>query len=209
MLATTNPAKAEQLRWVFADLGLELRLLPPSDLAPPEENGATFAENAEIKARHWSRHFPMLVAASDGGMSIPALGSRWNALRTARAAGPAADDLTRARHLLRLCEHLEGAEREVFWSEALVLASHGRSLGAWTATGARAVLVEHFAPSDLRPGFWAASLCYLPELGATLAELPDSGLAPADSTWAALRTQVRAFFASEPLRQPPRSVPRP
>lgn len=192
VIATTNPAKAERLRWVFAGLGWEPR--PLEDRAqPPDEDGATFRDNAELKARFWSARLGGLAAASDGGMAVPALGERWNALRTARAAGPNATDLDRARHLLGLADRLSGEQRAVSWSEGLALALDGELLASWQAEGTRALLVERLDGVDLKPGFWAASLCYLPSLGKTLAELSDEQLAEVDHTWSRLRDQVRAF----------------
>ena len=196
LLATTNPAKAAQLAWVFEELGLTLRALP-ADAAPgPDEEARTFLENAETKARFWSVRYDCLAAASDGGLVIPALGERWDALRTARAAGPSAGDVQRAEHLLAMAVGLSGAQREVYWLEALAVARRGRLLASWSARGARAVLVESFEPERLRPGFWAASLCLVPERGLTLAELPADELGRASGTWSALREHVRDLFPS-------------
>jgi len=195
-LATTNPAKVERLRWVFAGLGLKPLPLPPGHGSGPDESGASFRENAELKARYWSKQISGLAAASDGGISIPALGARWDALRTARAAGEQADDEQRARHLLDLASILSGEQRAAFWSEAAALARNGRLIVSWLAAGTKARLVEHIDSISLRPGFWAASLCYLPELGTTLANLADEQLPEADPTWTDLRRQVRSYFGS-------------
>ena len=195
-LATTNPAKVERLRWVFAGLGLKPLPLPPGHGSGPDESGASFRENAELKARYWSKQISGLAVASDGGISIPALGARWDALRTARAAGEQADDEQRARHLLDLASTLSGEQRAAFWSEAAALARNGRLIVSWLAAGTEARLVEHIDSIYLRPGFWAASLCYLPELGTTLANLVDEQLPEADPTWADLRRQVRSYFGS-------------
>jgi XTP/dITP diphosphohydrolase len=196
LLATTNPAKADRLRWVFAGLGFHPWPLPDNAAAGPDETGESFAENAALKAVYWSRHFGGLAAASDGGMAIPALGAAWDALRTARGAGPGADDVQRARHLLALCRPLEGAARRVWWSEALALARDGELLTTWSADGAEAVLLDGFEASSLRPGFWAASLCFVPALGVTLAALDDAQVAEFDTGWSRLRDEVRTYFGS-------------
>lgn len=195
LLATTNPAKLERLRWVFAPHWPSVPL--PSDAGPgPAETGDGFRANAELKAIYWSRSSGGLAAASDGGLTIPALGAAWQPLRTARSAGPGADDLTRARHLLELARSLRGEQRAAYWTEGLALARDGRLLRSWESSGTRAYLVESFEPTGLKPGFWAASLCYVPDFGKTLAELADEQLPKADPTWSGLRDRVQAYATS-------------
>ena len=195
LLATTNPAKLERLRWVFDGLW-PVASLPVGAGPGPEETGDTFRANAELKAVYWSRWSGGLAAASDGGLAIPALGEAWQPLRTARAAGSGADDLTRARHLLELARPLRGEQRAAYWTEGLALARSGQLLESWESAGTRAYLVESFEPAQLKPGFWAASLCYSPAVAKTLAELADEQLPEADPTWSGLRDRVRAHFAS-------------
>src|SRR4051812_26072590 len=103
LLATTNPAKIERISWTLD--GFDLTFLTLRDLPgyqPPEETGVSFEENAVLKAVEASGEFGGLAAATDGGAIIPALGDDWNALLTARAAGPGATDLDRLEHLLAL-----------------------------------------------------------------------------------------------------------
>jgi inosine/xanthosine triphosphate pyrophosphatase family protein len=199
LIATTNPAKSERLRWVLSDLGLEFRPLQAGTIPPPEENGADFRANAELKARYWSEQLGGVAAASDGGLVIPALGPRWNALQTARAAGPGADDIARANHLIALTSDLKGDQRTVFWREALAIAEDGKLLASWDSQGTRAQLVEAFEPGDLKPGFWAASLCRVPESGRTLAALGDAQLPEHDPTWTGLRQAVKAWLGEHPM----------
>src|SRR5437764_15447839 len=116
VIATTNPAKAERLRWVFDGLGLRMHDLPTEHGPAPHEIGRSFRENAELKACFWSDRLGGLATASDGGIAIPALGPDWDAIRTARAAGPGADDVARARQLLGLAPGLGGDPRRVYWS---------------------------------------------------------------------------------------------
>ncbi len=191
LLATTNPAKAERLCWVFDGLAPAISRLSADAGPGPDETGGSFRENAELKAQYWSERFGCLAVASDGGLIVPALGDRWNALRTARAAGPGADDLTRAHFLIDLAKSLSGDQRRVSWAEGLAIATRGDLLASWEATGTQAWLVERLDPDSLRPGFWAASLCYLPDQGVTLADLPQPLVG--DLTWTRLRQFARAF----------------
>jgi XTP/dITP diphosphohydrolase len=195
LLATTNPAKLERLRWVFAGLR-PVRPLPADTPAPPDESGQTFRQNAELKARYWSSWAGGPAAASDGGLVIPALGDRWEALRTGRAAGPGATDSERAAHLLELAAGLVGEQRKVFWVEALAIAQAGALVKSWESSGTTAYLLSADRMPALKPGFWAASLCYVPALGKTLAELADEQLPEVDPTWSGLRDQIQADLAS-------------
>lgn len=196
VLATTNPTKARRLRWVFEGLGFNLEGLPTQAGPGPAESGRSFKKNAEMKALFWSRRLTTLAASSDGGLQVPALGEQWDALHTARAAGPESEDVARARHLLAITRDLVGEQRRVFWAEGLAVAMGGRLLASWQAEGTQAFLVDDLDLSRLRSGFWAASLCFLPDRGLTLAEITDEALAEADPTWSRLRREARDFFLS-------------
>jgi hypothetical protein len=51
VLATSNPGKVREFRQLLARLPLRIVGLDELGLAPPPETGATFAENAALKAR--------------------------------------------------------------------------------------------------------------------------------------------------------------
>lgn len=75
VLATTNRGKLDEIQQLLAGLALDLRTLadyPPVE--PPEETGATFAENATLKALFYARHTGELTVAEDSGLAIDALG---------------------------------------------------------------------------------------------------------------------------------------
>ena len=75
LVATTNPDKVIEIREVLADVPVALATLadlPP--VAEPEETGATFAENARLKARHYAQASGMVTVAEDSGLEIDALG---------------------------------------------------------------------------------------------------------------------------------------
>ena len=75
LVATTNDAKLREIRSLLADLPIELVTLARwPDLAPPEETGRTFAENARLKARYYAAATGLLTVAEDSGLEIDALG---------------------------------------------------------------------------------------------------------------------------------------
>lgn len=100
LIATRNAHKTDEIRamlgprWSVEDLTLH-----PA-IPAPEESGATFAENAAIKALAASALFPGLVLADDSGLEVDALGGA-PGVRSARYAGPGATDASNRARLLR------------------------------------------------------------------------------------------------------------
>jgi len=201
LLATTNPAKQAKLRWLLEGLDVEA-VTPPSPLTVLEE-GRTHLENAEAKARAWSRHFGMAAIASDGGLVIPALGERWDALLTARFAGPAAGDRERLDRLLEMMQPHEGADRSACWREALALAENGQVLASWSAQSQPGLLAESYEPSKLVPGFWAFTIWVLPHLGKTYGQLSPDEVERLEDHWGVLRQRVRGWFTEGPRPRRP------
>jgi XTP/dITP diphosphohydrolase len=99
LLASRNPHKLAELRRALP--GWEI-VAPPEDAGPgPEETGATFAENARLKAR-WGRTLARAgewALGEDSGIEVAALGGR-PGIESARWA----DD-----GVARLLEELGGA----------------------------------------------------------------------------------------------------
>ncbi len=74
LIASTNEGKLREIRLVLQGLGLPLASL--SDIAgvpAPEETGATFAENALLKARAYAAASGLVTVAEDSGLAIDAL----------------------------------------------------------------------------------------------------------------------------------------
>ena len=196
LLATTNPAKLERLRWILD--GLDIETATPDDLglpqAPPEEDGATHEENARIKAESWSRAASMPALATDGGLDIPALGGRWESLLTHRFAGDEADDAARLERLLDLMAPLSGSQRTASWVEAVAVAENGSTLASWSVEGATGILADSSGRGPAVPGFWVFSAWYFPRLGKTYNELTEAERDVLNDHWSRLRPLVRGFF---------------
>lgn len=88
VVATGNRGKLRELAALLAPLGVEL--VPQSDfgIEPPAETGATFLENALIKARHAARIAQLPALADDSGLEVDALDGA-PGVHSARYAGSA------------------------------------------------------------------------------------------------------------------------
>ena len=195
LLATTNPAKMNKLRWLLDGLDLEFHTPNEISNAPIHtEDGYTHLENAEAKSVLWSDAFEGLAIASDGGLVIPALGGSWDSLRTARFAGHDATDAMRAKKLLEMMAHLEGEKRAAFWVESVALADQGDVLMTWEAHSSKGYIVKQVDPAKVLHGFWGFSLWQMPEFNKVYAELSPSELGKADDHWNHMRERVQEYF---------------
>src|SRR5277367_5543836 len=94
LIATTNPAKLAEYRLILRQIGIAIEPASLGDLAiseHPEETGATFAENALLKARFYFERARIATLADDGGLEIDALGGE-PGVRSHRWLGTGADD---------------------------------------------------------------------------------------------------------------------
>jgi XTP/dITP diphosphohydrolase len=74
VLATTNPGKLREIEDILRGAPIELvRLDSFPDIAEPEETGATFAENARLKALYYAHATGIASVADDSGLEIAAL----------------------------------------------------------------------------------------------------------------------------------------
>ncbi len=109
LLATNNPGKVRELRALLEPRGWSV--LTPADrelVLDPEETGATYAENALIKARAFAAAANMGAIADDSGLEVDALDGR-PGVRSARYGGPGA---TFAHRIELLLTELAGVPEE-------------------------------------------------------------------------------------------------
>ena len=109
VLATGNRGK---LREIQALLGDAWELVPQAEfsVSAVAETGATFAENALLKARHAAAATGLPAIADDSGLEVEALGGA-PGVRSARYAGPGASDADNVDKLLAELAHVPGAGR--------------------------------------------------------------------------------------------------
>jgi XTP/dITP diphosphohydrolase len=74
LIATTNPGKLREIYGILAGVPVELVSLDRfSGIVEPEETGATFAENARLKALYYAERTGLPAVADDSGIEIDAL----------------------------------------------------------------------------------------------------------------------------------------
>ena len=104
VLASHNEGKLRELNQLFAGLPVALRTAAELRLAEPEETGATFEDNARLKAVAASSATGLPALADDSGVEVLALGGE-PGIHTGRWAGPDRDfDIARRRVQERLVE---------------------------------------------------------------------------------------------------------
>jgi XTP/dITP diphosphohydrolase len=108
LVATHNPGKLREFAFLLAPHGLEVVGAAALGLPEPEETGATFAENALLKARAAALATGLPALADDSGIVVRGLGGA-PGIHSARWAGPERDfDRAIARVLDALVERYGG-----------------------------------------------------------------------------------------------------
>jgi XTP/dITP diphosphohydrolase len=105
LIATRNANKTREITRILGAHFSVADLTSHPEIPEPLETGATFRDNAVLKASEASRRFDGLVLSDDSGLEVDALGGA-PGVRSARYAGEPCDD---ARNRRRLLDELERA----------------------------------------------------------------------------------------------------
>ena len=90
VIASHNPGKVVEMAALLAPYGLATIGAAELGLPEPEETGATFEANAELKAHAAAAASGLAALADDSGLVVPALGGA-PGIYSARWAGPTKD----------------------------------------------------------------------------------------------------------------------
>jgi XTP/dITP diphosphohydrolase len=102
IVATTNKGKVKEIAYKFAPLGVLVQSLADYPNIPPiVEDGSTFMDNAEIKARTVAQALGQPALADDSGLCVDALDGA-PGVYSARFAGEHATDALNVEKLLRV-----------------------------------------------------------------------------------------------------------
>lgn len=110
ILASSNAGKLAELTALLAPLDFDLTPQQQFGIESPPETGATFLDNALLKARHAARRRALPAIADDSGIEVDALGKA-PGVRSARFAGKDGADEENLTKLLTQMRDVPVAER--------------------------------------------------------------------------------------------------
>ena len=175
LVATTNPAKLAEYRLLLRELQLEtISLREIGIVETPEESGATFAENALIKARFYFKRAGVATIADDGGLEIDALGGEPGVRSHRWLGGGENSDRALVNEVIRRMEGVEASKRTArIRAVAALIYNDGDEVRERTAEAAIEGIIAERAYPEIRPGFPYRAVLMLPERKQYLVELGD------------------------------------
>lgn len=169
VIATGNPGKIAEIHHKLKDIpGLEL--VPRSffpNLPEPREDGATFRENAHIKALNTARRTGLPSMADDSGLEIDALNGR-PGVHSARYGGAGATDEIRNRMIL---EEMRGIALPMRRARFVCVIAIAFPDGTVHEAQGSCEGVIGFEPRGCG-GFGYDPIFLIPDTGLTMAEIP-------------------------------------
>ncbi len=171
-VASSNKGKLADFATAAKEHGVDIRSPPGIEKMVFEETGATFAENARLKAEYYSRHSSgEILIADDSGLTVDALGGE-PGVRSARYAQDAGiltnqPDAANNQLLLERTANLPDSHRQCAFVCSIAAGRDGRTLNTFNAD-ARGILLH--APKG-SSGFGYDPLFYFPGLNKSFAEI--------------------------------------
>jgi XTP/dITP diphosphohydrolase len=169
VVATGNAGKLAELRQLLAGLPLELLAQSELGIGDVAETGASFVENALIKARHASAASGLPALADDSGLLVDALKGA-PGLHTARFAGPQATATDNIAKLLDELDNVREASRGAHFHCVLALLRHPEDPAPLIASGSWHGRILEAPQGD--GGFGYDPVFFDPEYGMSAAEMP-------------------------------------
>jgi XTP/dITP diphosphohydrolase len=179
LIATTNPDKLREIRALLGHLRIDiLSLRDVARIPEPDETGATFADNARLKAIYYdaavtlpaalAHRGPLLTVAEDSGLVIDALDGE-PGVRSARFLRPDASYPERFAEIQRRLAARPSAPRTARFVCAVAVAHAGALV--YETTG---VVEGEIAPEARGTrGFGYDPIFHFPPYGQTLGETTD------------------------------------
>lgn len=170
LIATGNPGKVREYDELLA--GLPVTCVGPAELGidlEVDESGATYAENATLKALAFAGASGRVTLADDSGLEVDSLDGR-PGVYSARYGGPGMGDADRWCRLLVELEGVPWERRTARFRCVIALATPAGEVT--TVEGVCEGIIALDARGD--NGFGYDPVFYLPDQRCTMAELPEA-----------------------------------
>lgn len=167
VFATGNEGKMREIREILKDLGMEILSMKEAGASLDiVEDGATFGENAEIKARAVWKRTGGIVLADDSGLVVDCLNGEPGIL-SARYMGEDTSYEIKNQNILDRAAHAKGEERSArFVCNIAAVLPDGTVLH--TEESMEGLLADQPAGKE---GFGYDPILYITEFGVTSAQL--------------------------------------
>ena len=168
LIASGNPGKQREIKAILAPLKIQILSTSDIDLAIlVQETGATYGENARLKAQAYHNATGLPVIADDSGLEVDALGGAPGIYSARFSPIEDASDADRRAHLLMQLQGKPHPWHAHFHCSA-VLAIPGCETIERVGRCEGLIIPEERGSG----GFGYDPVFYLPEYSATMAELP-------------------------------------
>ncbi|MFA7460064.1 MAG: RdgB/HAM1 family non-canonical purine NTP pyrophosphatase [Trueperaceae bacterium] len=198
-LASENAGKLAEFREALA--GLPMTLQSAGELGVtdfPEETGASYEENALLKAAHVTLKAGLIALADDSGLEVDALQGQ-PGVHTARFGGPGLTNGERMAHLLQRLRKVDDALRTARFVAVIVVATPGGAVHTFRGESEGRILQ---GPRGVG-GFGYDPVFFSPELGKSFAEATleeKRGVSHRGRALAAFSAWARSAAGAEQLR---------
>lgn len=166
VLATGNRGKVREFAAALEPAGVALEAAGALGLRVfPPETGATYEENALLKAGFAASRLKRVAIADDSGLEVAALGDQ-PGVWSARFGGPGLGDGERVAHLLQRLKHVPASARQARFVSVVVVAAPDGAVATFRGTCSGTVL---FGPRG-DDGFGYDPVFLSDDLGVTFGE---------------------------------------
>ena len=196
VFATGNEGKMNEIRLILADLGMEILSMKEAGANPDIcENGKTFGENAEIKARAVWEETGGIVLADDSGLVVDYIGGE-PGIYSARYMGEDTSYAVKNQVIIERLKGAQGNERSArFVCNIAAVLPDGSVLH--TEKTMEGLIAEEPAGDG---GFGYDPILYIPEFGKTSAQLTieeKNRISHRGKALEAMKEELRARFGGE------------
>jgi len=167
LIATSNPGKIREYRFLLEGLGYQITTLTEEGIAKVvTESGNTYEQNARLKAITYAKLSQLTTLADDSGLEVDALNGE-PGVKSARFAGEAATDAEKVNFILAKLNGVPWERRTARFKCVIAIASPGGR--AEICYGECHGMIAFEAKGE--NGFGYDPIFSLPEIGKTMAEL--------------------------------------